>query len=82
MEDIVVAVIEVDYVGGGNSAIEEGNVIVFDGELAGIEVGLIAQALGGAVDKIEQPGSALGVALDVEVGIADHVHYHKRFDLL
>src|SRR5260370_29469633 len=82
MEDVVVAVIEVDYVGARDAAFDEGQMIVFDGALAGVEVGLIAQALGGGVDEIEQPGSAVGVADDVEVGVGDHVHYHERFDLL
>src|SRR6266849_3994448 len=82
MEDVVVAVIEVDYVGARNAALDEGKVIVVDGALAGVEVGLIPQALGGGVDEIEQPGSAVGVADDVEVGVGDHVHYQERFDLL
>src|SRR5208283_3005989 len=42
---------------------------------------LVTEALGGGVDEIEEPGSALGVALDVEVGVADHVHHHQRFNL-
>src|ERR1039458_796361 len=82
MEDVVVAVIEVDDVGAGDAAFDEGKVIVFYGALAGVEVGLVASSLGGGVDEIEQPGSAIGVAVDVEIGIADHVHYHERFYLL
>src|SRR5208282_3733969 len=74
--------VEVDDIGTGDTTFDEGNVIVFDRALAGVEVGLIAQALGGGVDQVEQPGRAVGVADDVEVGITDHVHHHERFDLL
>src|SRR5208283_2119848 len=55
---------------------------VFDLSLHGVEVGLIAFALGGRVDEVEQPGRALGVALNVQIGVADHIHNHERFDLL
>src|SRR5580658_5469812 len=82
MEDVVVAVVEVDNVGSGDTAFEEGNVIVFDRALARVEMGLVAQSLGGGVDEIEQPGSTIGIAVDVEVGVADHVHYQQRFNLL
>src|SRR6266446_7316131 len=80
-EDIVIAVIEVDDVGAGDTSIDEGNVIIFDGALLGVEVRLVASALGSGIDEVEQPRSAFGIADDVEVGVADHVHHHERFDL-
>src|SRR5208282_283608 len=42
MEYVVVSVIEVDVVGAGDATFNEGQVIVFDGALAGVEVGLVA----------------------------------------
>src|SRR3984893_17315930 len=54
--------------------------IVFDGPLVGVEVGLVTSALGSGVDEVEQPRSAFGIADDVEVGVADHVHHHEGFD--
>jgi hypothetical protein len=65
----------------GTPRFTKGKVIVFDGGLKGVEVRLIAFALGCGVDQIEQPGSAIGIAKNVEIGIADHIHDHERFDL-
>src|SRR5208337_1085166 len=66
MEDVVVAVVEVDDVGAGDAAFYEGQVIVFDGALAGVEVGLVTLALGGGVNQIKQPRRTVGVAVDIE----------------
>ena len=41
---------------------------------------LVAAALGGGVNQIEQPGSGILVAQDVDVLGGDHVHDHEGFD--
>ena len=81
MENVVVTVIEIDDIRGWHSTLKEGNVIVFDWTLPGIKVRLIPSVLGGGVDEIEQPRFAVCVAIDVEVGIADHIHHEQGFDL-
>src|ERR1700676_3490934 len=81
MEDIVVAVIEVNHVGARNSPLNKRQMIVFYPALVGIKVGLVTSALSGSVDQIQQPWSTVRIAQDIKVGVADHVHYHERFDL-
>ena len=56
--------------------------IVFDRALPRVEVGLIAFALGGGIDQVHQPIGAGSIAVDVEVGVADHIHNQECSDLL
>src|SRR5215469_3910104 len=51
VEDVVVAVVEVDDVGAGHAAFNERQVIVFDLEAACEEVRLISEFRGSLVDK-------------------------------
>jgi hypothetical protein len=53
MEDVVVTIIQVNYIGARNSVLDEGQVVVLNGALPGVEMGLIACALGGNVDQVE-----------------------------
>ena len=55
MEDVVVAVVEVDDIGGGNATFYERDMVVFERRLNLVEMRLVAAALGGLVDQVEQP---------------------------
>src|ERR1035441_6616559 len=74
MEDVVVAVVEVDDIGGWDAAFHKRQMVVFHRSLKGVEVRLVALALRGGVDEVEQPWSRVEIALDVEVGGADRVY--------
>src|ERR1700685_839433 len=54
-EDVVVAVGEVDEVGGGDAFLDEGDMVVFHGLDAGEEVRLIAYAGSGLIDDGFEP---------------------------
>ncbi len=80
MEDVVVAIRHVNDIGAGDAAFHEGNVIVFFAALKGIEMRLVAAALGSGVDQVEQPGSGVGVAQNGNIDGSDHIHDHERLD--
>src|SRR5258708_23775429 len=44
--------------------------------------GMVAQLGGGLVDHIFEPRGGVCVAVDVEVGVADHVGQQERLDVL
>ncbi len=66
VEDIVVAVIEVDHIGIRDTAFGKRQVIVFNGALPGIKVGLVASTLSGSIDEVEKPRSRGSIAVDIQ----------------
>ena len=72
MEYVAVAVVEVNEVSAGNAEMNEGQVVIFDGDGAGEEVRLVAQSCRRQVKLVFKPGGGVGIAVDVEVGVADH----------
>src|SRR5882672_12822584 len=82
MEDVVVAVVDVDDVGHGDAVLHEGKVVVANACSLSEKMRLIAEPCGGFQHKILQPGRGVGVTLDVEIGVANHVGEEEGFDLL
>ena len=58
----------------------EGQVVVFDDDGAGEEVGLVAQLRCRLGKPCLRSRGWVGIAVDVEVGVADHVGQQKSFD--
>ena len=56
--------------------------IIYHSNGTGEEMGLIAQSYGSLQDKVFQPRRGVLVALNVEIGIADHIGQQESLDLL
>src|SRR3979409_1958036 len=79
-EDVVVPVAKVDQVGTGHASLFEGNVIVSDLVGAAEKVRLVPQSSRGFIYDAFEPGSGIQIAIDIEIGISDHIRKQERFD--
>ena len=59
VEDVVVAVVEVDDIGAGDAAFDEWDMVVFHGVLDARRSGIGSPRARRRVDQVEQPGSEL-----------------------
>ncbi len=78
---VVGAVVVVDDVEDGDAALVEGNGVVFDGGVVGGEGGGVAGVPGGLDEERPELGGGVGVVVDVEVLVADHVGEEEGLDV-
>src|SRR5689334_7306570 len=81
VEHVVVTVVEVDQVGRGYAALYEWHVVVGHSDFSTEEMRLISDPGCSLGDQVFQPGRGVRVALDVQVGIANHVFQEKSLCL-
>src|SRR5207248_6421748 len=81
VEDVAVAVIEIDQIQARHAALNERQMIVFNGDRTREEMRLISQAGCGLINHAREPGRGVGVTVNVQVGVANHVGYMKGLDV-
>src|SRR5712692_6564340 len=81
-EDVVIAIIEINQVDAGHAEMHERSVIVFFPDGSSEEMGLVAQPRGCLINHVFEPGRGVGIAIDVQVGVTDHIGQQECLDLL
>src|SRR5260370_39959701 len=82
MEDVAVAVVEINQIGAGHTMLDERQMVILHRDRPPKEVRLVAQFRSRLVDQILKPGSGVAVAVDIEVGVANHVSQQEYFYVL
>ena len=80
MVAVVRSVVEIDYVDGRHTALDEGQVIVIDRFFGLEEIVLVAEFLCSLTNQVHQPCRGTGFALNIEILVADHVGEHESLD--
>ncbi len=78
---VVGAVVVVDDVEDGDATLVEGDGVVFDGGVVFGECGRVAGVFGGLDEEGPELGGGVGVVVDVEVLVADHVGEEEGLDV-
>src|SRR6266849_7895354 len=82
MEDVAVAVVEINQIGAGPTMLDERQMVILHRDRPPKEVRLVAPFRSSLVDQILKPGSGVAVAVDIEVGVANHVNQQEYFYVL
>src|SRR5437868_12694963 len=76
-ENVAVAIVEINQVSRRDAMANKWHLVVPDVATAGKKMRLVAKMTGSLVYQIFKPRRGVGFALDVQVGIADHIGKNK-----
>ena len=77
---VVGAVIKIDQVHCGHAGIEERNVVVIDSSRSIQELLRVPEAVGGSEHDIRQPRCGTSLAMNIQIGITNHIHQDHCLD--
>src|SRR6202034_3947056 len=80
-EDVVVAISEINEVSASHTSFHKWNVIVTDFVVVSEKMRLVPQALCRLTYDVFQPRGGIQIAINVEIGVADHIGQQECFNL-